>query len=51
MLDQGVIKEGKPRLFAILVENVKELGLYVWKHVAHLIFAFGDQFALLGDLR
>ena len=51
MLDQRIIKEGKPRLLAILVENVKELGLDVWEQIAHLVFALGDQFTLLGDLR
>ena len=51
MLHQGIIKEGKPRLLAILVENVKELGLNVWEQIAHLVFALSDQFALLGDLR
>ena len=51
MLDQRIIKEGKPRLLAILVKNVKELGLDVWEQIAHMVFALGDQFALLGDLR
>ena len=50
MLDQRVIKECKSRLLAILVENVKELGLNVWKQLAHLVFTFSDQFTLLGDL-
>ena len=51
VLHQGIIKERKPRLLAILVENVKELGLDVREQIAHLVFALSDQFSLLGDLR